>query len=159
MDRDEIVDFISPSKYFAWNLQPSKDGKSGSIEFRRPPGVDTAKKAKHWIAFTMAFVWMSVKFSPEAFIDASSKVKGNFRKLYHPDFQEQLLLSARDIGEYSNLDPRLQQEDDMQNLHITMMDKASFEWLNRDEAINGAKIIKSIIKSFEVAGTKCSRYG
>ncbi|KAI1477317.1 hypothetical protein F4774DRAFT_389638 [Daldinia eschscholtzii] len=56
MDRYEIVDFISPSKYFAWNLRPLKEAKPGSVEFRRSTGVDTAKKAKHWIAFTMAFV-------------------------------------------------------------------------------------------------------
>ncbi|OTB11902.1 hypothetical protein K445DRAFT_26158 [Daldinia sp. EC12] len=131
MDRYEIVDFISPSKYFAWNLRPLKEGKSGSVEFRRSTGADTAKKAKHWIAFTMAFVWMSVKFSPETFIDASSRIQGDFRKVYHPGFQDRLLESAREIGEYWNLDPRLQQEDDLENLHITLMDNASFEWLNR----------------------------
>jgi hypothetical protein len=56
LDRDSIADLISPGKFFAWNFLPSKSDGHGSIEFRRPPGVITAKKAKHWIAFTLAFV-------------------------------------------------------------------------------------------------------
>ncbi|KAF5017107.1 hypothetical protein F66182_11014 [Fusarium sp. NRRL 66182] len=56
LDRDEIVDLICPSKFFAWNFLPSRTDGHGSIEFRKPPGVISAKKAKHWIAFTLAFV-------------------------------------------------------------------------------------------------------
>ncbi|KAL8713432.1 MAG: hypothetical protein Q9225_006786 [Loekoesia sp. 1 TL-2023] len=58
--RDAIIDYICPDKYRAWNFLPSRTGGTGSIEFRRPPGVVTAKKAKHWIAFTMTFVEMAI---------------------------------------------------------------------------------------------------
>jgi len=53
--RDDVVDYVCPDKYRAWNLLPSKQDGFGSIEFRRAPGVVTAKQAKHWIAFIMAF--------------------------------------------------------------------------------------------------------
>ncbi|KAF5253253.1 hypothetical protein FANTH_1849 [Fusarium anthophilum] len=56
LDRNDIVDLISPSKFYAWNFLPSRTDGHGSIEFRRPPGVIGAKKTKHWIAFTLAFV-------------------------------------------------------------------------------------------------------
>ena len=61
---NEIVRYVCPDKYRAWNFLPCKTGGTGSIEFRRPPGVVTAKKTKHWIAFTMAFVDMAVQFDP-----------------------------------------------------------------------------------------------
>ncbi|KAI0834477.1 hypothetical protein F5Y06DRAFT_300582 [Hypoxylon sp. FL0890] len=131
LDRDEIVDFISPAKSFAWNFQPSKEGRSGSIEFRRPPGVDSAKKTKHWVAFAMSFIWMSMTSNPQAFIDDLTKTKSTFRKVRHPDFQDRLIRAAKEIGEYWNLDPRLEQEDDVEKLHITMMNDASFEWLSK----------------------------
>ncbi|OTA94658.1 hypothetical protein M434DRAFT_70796, partial [Hypoxylon sp. CO27-5] len=130
-DREEIIDIISPAKYFAWNFQPSKEGRSGSIEFRRPPGVDSSKKTKHWVAFAMAFIWMSVTSNPQTFIDSIRKTRRKFHRVSHPDFQERLVLAAKEIGELWNLDPRLPQEDDVEKLHITMMNDASFEWLRR----------------------------
>ncbi|OTA62030.1 hypothetical protein K449DRAFT_434368 [Hypoxylon sp. EC38] len=130
-DREEIIDIISPAKYFAWNFQPSKEGRSGSIEFRRPPGVDSSKKTKHWVAFAMAFIWMSVTSNPQTFIDSIRKTRRKFHRISHPDFQERFVLAAKEIGEFWNLDPRLQQEDDVEKLHITMMNDASFEWLRR----------------------------
>ena len=67
VDRDTIiVDYVCPDKFRAWNFLPSRTGKPGSSEFRRGPGVVTAKKAKHWIAFTMAFVDMAVQLNPGA---------------------------------------------------------------------------------------------
>ena len=65
--RDEIVDYISPDKYRAWNALPSKQYGSGSIEFRRASGVVTAKQAKHSIAFTIAFIEMAMQFNPDNF--------------------------------------------------------------------------------------------
>jgi hypothetical protein len=130
LSRDELIDFICPGKFYAWNLQPSKEGKSGSVEFRRAPSVVSSKKAKHWVAFTMAFVWMSIKFESKKFIDAWATAGNNYRSIFHPDFQQQLLYSARDIGEYWNLDTRLLQIDDVANLHITMMSEQGFSWLS-----------------------------
>lgn len=64
--RDDVVHYICPDKYRASNFLPSRTGGTGSTEFRRPPGVVTAKKAKHWIAFTMTFVEMAIQFNPSA---------------------------------------------------------------------------------------------
>ncbi|KAI1354489.1 hypothetical protein F5Y01DRAFT_302495 [Xylaria sp. FL0043] len=133
LSRNDLVDFICPGKHYAWNLQPSKEGRSGSIEFRRPPGVITGKKSKHWIAFTMAFIWMAVKFDPEKFLSAWVNAERNHREVFHPDFQAQLLSSAQDIGEHWNLDSRLLQMDDVAKLHITMMSEEGFSWLYEKE--------------------------
>ncbi|KAF7549500.1 hypothetical protein G7046_g8334 [Stylonectria norvegica] len=129
LSRDDLIDFVCPGKHFAWNLLPSKSGRSGSIEFRRPPGVVTAKKAKHWVAFTMCFVWMAIRFDTELFI---AKFQGatNFQEINHPDFQSQLLEAAREIGEDGRLDPRLLQQDDPTKLHITQIGKRALEWLS-----------------------------
>ncbi|KAI1206584.1 uncharacterized protein F4807DRAFT_463530 [Annulohypoxylon truncatum] len=129
MSRDEVVNFISLSKYFAWNFQPSKEGKSGSIEFRRPPAITTTKKTKHWVSFTMAFVWMAMNGNLDAFVRASGKTGAKFQKLHPPNFEEQLLRAAKEIGVFWSLDPRLRQEDDVKNLHITTMDEQAFRWL------------------------------
>ncbi|KAI2470530.1 hypothetical protein F4781DRAFT_441815 [Annulohypoxylon bovei var. microspora] len=111
LDRDEPVDFISPSKYYAWNFQPSKEGRSGSIEFRRPPAVDTTKKAKHWVAFTMAFVWMAVTSGTDSFVHAASKTGTSFAELRYPNFEERLVQAAKEIGVFWYLDARLRQVD------------------------------------------------
>ncbi|KAL9036712.1 MAG: hypothetical protein Q9180_004139 [Flavoplaca navasiana] len=74
-DRDAIIDYICPDKYRAWNFKPAKTGGSGSIEFRRPPGVVDAKKAKHWIAFAMTFVDMAIQFNPSALADHMAQVE------------------------------------------------------------------------------------
>lgn len=91
----------------------------------------TSKKAKHWIAFTMAFIWMSIKFEPKRFIKAWTKAQGNNHAVHHPDFQEQLLYSARDIAQFWNLDSRLLQVDNVADLHITMMSQEGFDWLRQ----------------------------
>lgn len=131
LDRDDLIHFVCPGKYYAWNLQPSQEGKSGSVEFRRAPGVVTSKKAKHWIALTMAIIWMSIKFEPRRFINSWTKARGSNYTVHHPNFQEQLLCSARDIGQLWNLDSRLLQVDNVANLHITMMSQRGFDWLSQ----------------------------
>ncbi|KAM7197907.1 hypothetical protein V8F20_006355 [Naviculisporaceae sp. PSN 640] len=130
-DRDHLIDFICPSKHCSWNFLPAKTGKPGSIEFRRPPGVTSAKKAKHWIAFTMAFVWMSMKFSPQDFINELGWLgnEAGLGETLHPDFRKQLLKSAKEIGVFWHLDARLEQVNDPDQLHITMMTDRSFAWL------------------------------
>ncbi|KAK0622719.1 hypothetical protein B0T14DRAFT_564144 [Immersiella caudata] len=132
-DRNRLIDFICPSKHCSWNFLPAKTGKLGSIEFRRPPGVTLAKKAKHWIAFTMAFVWMSMKFSPQDFIDGLGWLgtELELEETLHPDFHQQLLESAKEIGVFWQLDARLEQVNDSDQLHITMMTEQSFSWLQR----------------------------
>ncbi|KAI1170624.1 hypothetical protein F4777DRAFT_583719 [Nemania sp. FL0916] len=42
-------------RYVSWNFAHVTDA-CGSVEFRRPPGVNSAKDAEFWIAFTLGFV-------------------------------------------------------------------------------------------------------
>ncbi|KAM3538433.1 hypothetical protein ARSEF1564_008661 [Beauveria bassiana] len=118
--RDDVVDLVSPDKNRAWNLRPAKDGKAGSIEFRRPPAVATAKKAKHWIAFTIAFIYMSIRANPSYF---SSKVElmQDYEEISHPNFLADLEDCAREAGVNSQLDPRLLQVDNVATLHFSMI--------------------------------------
>lgn len=119
--RDQICQYICPDKYRAWNFNPSKTGGSGSIEFRRPPGVVTAKKAKHWIAFAMTFVEMAIQFNPSALAAYMVDNLPELNSAYHTDFQDHFLACARRLGTYAILDPRLQQSDEPRSLHITLM--------------------------------------
>ncbi|KAM7187543.1 hypothetical protein V8F33_011190 [Rhypophila sp. PSN 637] len=47
-------------RYVGWNFQHVTD-KCGTIEFRRPPGVDTADDALYWICFTVGFVSQAIR--------------------------------------------------------------------------------------------------
>lgn len=132
--RDEIVDFICPSKYYAWNFRPSGTGRAGSIEFRRPPGVSTAKKATHWVAFTLSFIWMAMRFKSEYYIQQFDNNTGAPRSGYHPDFQRLLLKAADQIGESVHLDARLLQQDNPGELHITNMSAQAFRWLQGQDS-------------------------
>jgi hypothetical protein len=53
------------SRYMAWNFQ-NVTKRCGTIEFRRPPGADSAAKAIHWAAFALGFVTraMAVDWAP-----------------------------------------------------------------------------------------------
>jgi hypothetical protein len=42
-------------RYLSWNFENVTES-CGTVEFRRPPGVDSAAKAIHWAAFTLGFV-------------------------------------------------------------------------------------------------------
>lgn len=44
----------------SWNFEHI-EGPCGTIEFRRSPGCDTVRKAKHWTAFTLGFVYQASK--------------------------------------------------------------------------------------------------
>ncbi|KAI4189688.1 MAG: hypothetical protein L6R41_001297 [Letrouitia leprolyta] len=127
--RDNIVDYVCPDKYRSWNLLPSRTGGHGSIEFRRPPGVVTAKKAKHWIAFAMTFVEMAIQFSPSALATYMVNELPQLNQAYHPDFQEQFLACARRLGVFAILDARLHQTDEPRSLHITLMTSDRLEML------------------------------
>lgn len=126
--RDELIRLVCPDKYRAWNLLPAREGKAGSIEFRRPPGVSTAKKAKHWIAFTMSFIYLAIRANPS---HLSSRVDESIDldAIRHPDFLEDLLRCARQLDVFAHLDPRLIQVDDVSRLHITMAQPESVAWL------------------------------
>ena len=127
--RDEVVALITPSKFQAWNLLPSGTGKSGSVEFRHPPGVATAKKAKHWIAFTMAFVHMAITSSPDVLArQVASAV--SLGEVSHPDFLDDLQRSAKELGVLSQLDARLHQVDNIDKSHLTMMSKSGLDFLD-----------------------------
>ncbi|KAL8834341.1 MAG: hypothetical protein Q9170_003796 [Blastenia crenularia] len=117
--RDDIIGYICPEKHMAWNLLPSRTDGHGSIEFRRPPGVVTAKKAKHWIAFAMAFVDMAIQFDPSALAPQIANNLAGLYPAYHPDFRQQFLACARQLGVYAILDARLSQTDEPWSLHIT----------------------------------------
>lgn len=47
------------TRYVSWNLAPLTS--SGTVEFRRPPGVGTPADAKKWVAFTLGFVCAAVQ--------------------------------------------------------------------------------------------------
>ncbi|GBF61852.1 hypothetical protein TMEN_4370 [Trichophyton mentagrophytes] len=49
-----IVTEVCPDRNVSWNFQNLTD--SGTMEFRRPRGVDNPDAAKHWIAFTLGFM-------------------------------------------------------------------------------------------------------
>ncbi|EZF45379.1 hypothetical protein H112_01554 [Trichophyton rubrum D6] len=49
-----IVTAVCPDRNVSWNFQNLTD--SGTMEFRRPRGVDNPDAAKHWIAFTLGFM-------------------------------------------------------------------------------------------------------
>lgn len=128
--RDDIVKFICPDKYRAWNLLPSKLRGTGSIEFRRAPGVTTTKQAKHWIAFTMSFIEMAMQFNPDKL--ARYKMSNPLlQDLTFQDFETRLLDCARQIGVYAQLDPRLRQPDNPRTLHITAMSEARLRHLQQ----------------------------
>ncbi|KAI1654551.1 hypothetical protein F4813DRAFT_370289 [Daldinia decipiens] len=63
----------------------------------------------------------------------SSPLKG-IRKVNHPDFYEQLVTPAREIGEHWNLDPRLKQEDNLENLHIDH-GQCQFSMIKQEETV------------------------
>lgn len=120
LGRDEVVSCICPDKYRAWNFLPSRIGGHGSIEFRRPPGVVNAKKAKYWIAFTMTFLDMAVQFNPESFAETVGRTE-RVRDIRHPVFEDQFLECARRLNTYEILDPRLRQLDEPRSLYISNM--------------------------------------
>jgi hypothetical protein len=108
--RNDIVNYVCPDKHHAWNFLPSRETGHGSVEFRRPPGVVTAKKAKHWIAFTMAFVDMAMRTDLD--LIARRLLKHHHRRhrtagmTSRPsfDFDDLLLASAESLGVNSIFD-------------------------------------------------------
>ncbi|KAL9596321.1 MAG: hypothetical protein Q9219_005875 [cf. Caloplaca sp. 3 TL-2023] len=128
--RDEIIQYICPDKYRAWNLLPSKTGGHGSTRFRRPPGVASAKKAKHWIAFAMTFVEMAIQFNPSALTAYLVDNLPHLHPSYHAGFWEQFLACAHRLGVFAILDSGLQQTDEPRSLHITLMTQPRLEMLH-----------------------------
>ena len=100
------------------------------MEFRRAPGVVTAAKSLHWIAFTMAFVDMALQFDPSTLADRIGSTE-YLQELYQPDFIDQFLSCARDLGLNSLLDQELKQKDDLVAQHFTMTSPASMRLLQR----------------------------
>ena len=45
----------SNTRYLSWNFEHITE-PCGTVEFRRPPGVDSVEKASHWAAFALGFV-------------------------------------------------------------------------------------------------------
>ena len=133
LDRDEVCEYLCPDKNNSWNFRNAREGGFGSIEFRRPSGVIGAKKAKHWIAFTMAFVEMAVQFNPADFLHrplhTNEAVESSCLHLEQETFDHYLLACAKNLGVYALLDPRLRQPDNTRSLHITSLSETAMEWL------------------------------
>ncbi|KAG7284431.1 hypothetical protein NEMBOFW57_010804 [Staphylotrichum longicolle] len=51
-----IPDVLGDRRHTSMNLLPINTDACGTVEFRRPPGVDNAQDAKKWTAFALAFV-------------------------------------------------------------------------------------------------------
>ena len=132
MPHDEVVHFICPDKYRAWNLLPCKEDGFGSIEFCRPRGVVNAKQAKRWIVFTMAFVNMAIEFRVDGFI---CYVRSNpvMSDMSFADSESKILQSARIVNCYAQLDPRFKQSDNLRILHMTVMDFNALCWLQQHD--------------------------
>lgn len=124
--RDEVIELISPDKNRAWNLRPAKEGKAGSIEFRRPPGVASAQNAKHWIAFTMAFVYMAICANPSK-LSQSIQDMQSFEDISHPDFLDDIKRFASELGIVQQL--KLDQPDDIEKLHFSILSNEGKMWL------------------------------
>ncbi|KAF2707295.1 hypothetical protein K504DRAFT_492803 [Pleomassaria siparia CBS 279.74] len=152
--RDGIINYVCPDKHHAWSFLPSREAGHGSVEFRRPPGVVNAKKAKHWIAFTMAFVDMAMRNNVGRISRRLPKQHYRRRRaagtISQPtfDFDDLLLALAELLGVYSIFDPRLRQSDEPRSLHITMMRPDCFDWLQRfDDVAYSAHLIYTIFAS------------
>lgn len=138
LGRDEIINFVCPDKYKAWNFRNCAEGGFGSIEFRRPPGVVDAKRAKHWIAFTMAFVEMAIQFNPAQAFHQPSLLNRNLEPSGSDSFDSDcfktyLLACAKQLGIFAQLDPRLYQVDNTRSLHITTLGNEALEWLQQHD--------------------------
>jgi hypothetical protein len=123
--RGPLRDYVCPDKHRAWNFLPARESGHGSVEFRRPPGVVTSKKAKHWIAFTMSFINMALRTNLDRLVRRLIKLHVQRRNPdtvgISVDFEAMLLASAETLGIRATLDPRLRQLDEPRSLHITMM--------------------------------------
>ncbi|KAH6661398.1 hypothetical protein BKA67DRAFT_531451 [Truncatella angustata] len=53
---------MGQDKYQSWNFGHLTN-QCGNIEFRRPPGVQTAADAKPWTAYTLSFINMAITMS------------------------------------------------------------------------------------------------
>jgi hypothetical protein len=100
--------------------------------------VVDAKRAKHWIAFTMAFVEMAIQFNPaQAFHQPSllnRDLEPSGSDSFDSDcFKTYLLACAKQLGIFAQLDPRLYQVDNTRSLHITTLGNEALEWLQQHD--------------------------
>lgn len=100
-DRDEVINLVCPSKYIAWNFKPARSGGPGSIQFRRPPGVASAKKMKHWIAFAATFAQLTLKGDVEKMAQRMIEAEGRWETVHHPNFVKEMERCAWGIGLYT----------------------------------------------------------
>lgn len=75
---------------------------------------------------------MAMRFDPDPF---ACYVKSNpvLHDLSFADFEAKLLGCARQLGVYSQLDPRLRQTGNPRSLHITTMAADSLQWLQQHD--------------------------
>lgn len=76
----------------------------------------------------MSFVYLAIKANP-SYLSSRIEESVNLDNIHHPDFLEDLLRCARELGVDGQLDPRLIQPDDVNKLHITMAQPESVAWL------------------------------
>ncbi|ATY61922.1 amidoligase domain [Cordyceps militaris] len=75
------------NRYLSWNFS-NLASECGTIEFRRPPGCQDAATAKHWVAFTLAFIvnaittnWKETPYRTYGTVDQLSKFAANGQRL------------------------------------------------------------------------------
>lgn len=112
MSRDEICEFICEDRFRIWNFRPAMTGKAGSIEFRGAPGVVCSRKAKHWIAFVMAFVDFALQGRSEILGELLSGAADK-SKIQVPNLGAMIEISGTRLGITEYLDKPLKQEDDI----------------------------------------------
>lgn len=127
---DKIVEYICSDKHRSWNLLPARQNGHGSVEFRRPPGMIDAKKSLHWIAFTMAFINLTLTADMDWMLQRLRKELLHHRRP-SSDFEDLLRDSAEQVGVHMFLEPNLRQLDDPLSLHITTMRPDYLAWLRR----------------------------
>ena len=73
--RNESIPHVFDDRNVSMNFLPINNGICGTVEFRRPPGVETAQDAQKWAAFALAF--MSASLTPAWAADAKARSSTN----------------------------------------------------------------------------------
>ncbi len=54
-------DSVPVDRYYAWNFENLKAGKSGTVEYRRPPGLQGANACVDWVRLAIMFVRAAIQ--------------------------------------------------------------------------------------------------
>ena len=95
----DLVNFVNPEdRYWGWNFNnlllmgqneptKAKERKIGTVEFRRPPGSETADDVLKWVRFTTRFVWQSIEVGSKEYLQKLQvqPTKSDFTKFMDVD--------------------------------------------------------------------------